>query len=147
MADVVPLKSAAAKKAAAKPVPEDDDEAPEATGSYTREQLEELDLDGLKDVAAKLGISLPPRTRMPTYIEAILGNDKDEEVEVTDVEVEAPEPPPQPYINTTSGNVNTTSTFTTMSVSAPAMLIVVYNGTVVSRAVTEEEARTLIAAH
>ena len=150
MADVVPMKKAAAKKAAAKPVDQDEEAAPAAPGSYTREQLEELDLDGLKEAAANLGISLPPRTRMPTYIEAILGNNKDTEVEVTDVDVETPEPPPQPFINTTpntSGTVNTTNTFTALSVSAPAMLIVVYNGTVVSRAVTEEEARTLIAAH
>ena len=75
--------------------------APAAPGSYTREQLEELDLDGLKEAAANLGISLPPRTRMPTYIEAILGNNKDTEVEVTDVRRRAPEPPPQPFINTT----------------------------------------------
>ena len=60
---------------------------------YTREQLEELNLNGLKEVAAKVGIELPPRTRMATYIEAILGNAKDEEVEVTDLDVDDDEIP------------------------------------------------------
>ena len=60
VAEVVPMKNAA-KKAAAKPE-EPEEEMGSANGGYTREQLEEMDLDGLKAVAAKLGIELPPRT-------------------------------------------------------------------------------------
>ena len=54
---------------------------------YTREQLEELELPELKDIAAAKGIELAPRTRMATYIDAILGEGKPEApaVEVTPV--------------------------------------------------------------
>jgi hypothetical protein len=133
-----PRKAAATKKAAAQP-PIEEVEEPSANGGYTREQLEEMNLDQLKEVAAKVGIELPPRTRMATYVEAILGNDGTPEIEITEV----PEVPSMPYVNT--GTANTNTTYQTLSVSAPAMLIVVYNGTVVSRAITEQEARSLMA--
>jgi hypothetical protein len=69
--------SAAAKKSAAKPKPaddedEDEDEA-EGAGSYTREQLEEMALPELKKIAAAMGIEMPPRTRITTYVDRILG--------------------------------------------------------------------------
>lgn len=137
VAEVVPMKNAS-KKAAAKPE-EPEEEMGSANGGYTREQLEELDLDGLKAVAAKLGIELAPRTRMATYIEAILGNSKDEEVEVTDVDVPSGEMPLTSG-STMSGNLNVSLT----AMAAPAMLIVVYNGTVVSKAISSDEAQVLI---
>jgi hypothetical protein len=61
-----PAKKVGAKKAAAAPVPESA-EVP------SREELEEMDLGELKEVAANLGITLPPRTRPKTYIDHILG--------------------------------------------------------------------------
>lgn len=115
-----------------------EDEVAEAVeDDYTREALEEMDLDGLKEVAAKLGISLPPRTRMATYVEAILGNTKDEEVEVTDLDEGAV------VAAAINGEAITFSASNPVLVGA-AMMIVVYNGTVVSRAISDEEARTLM---
>lgn len=129
VADVVPIKKAAAKKAAA---------AAPSTKSPSREDLEELDLEGLKEVAAKMGISLPPRTRMATYVEAILGNAKDEEVEVTDLETDLEVADGQAEL------VTYTVTQNGATVVAPAMMIIVRNGTVVSRAITDDEARSLL---
>jgi hypothetical protein len=63
-----PTKSAA-KKAAA---------PAKAKASHTREELEELSLTELKEIAADQGIELPPRTRIPTYIDHILGEVKGE---------------------------------------------------------------------
>jgi hypothetical protein len=40
----------------------------------SREELEDMEPSEIKDVAAKLGIVLPPRTRATTYIEHILGD-------------------------------------------------------------------------
>jgi hypothetical protein len=93
-----PAKKAAAKKAAPKAAaPVDDEEEEEAAadeeaadGEYTRDQLAEMDITQLKAVAATKGITLPPRTRMPTYIAAILGDDGTPEAEVSEVEVEEP---------------------------------------------------------
>jgi hypothetical protein len=78
-----PAKKAPAKKAAAQPKTADtkvseEDDAPSAKqqAAYTRDQLEDMELDQLKAIAGELGISLPARTRMTTYVEAILGEDK-----------------------------------------------------------------------
>lgn len=85
--EAAPSKSKASKKAAAaSPTKEEDTAAP--TGEHTRESLGELDLPALKAIAANLGISLPPRTRMSTYIDAILGEGGPGEAEVEDA------PPP-----------------------------------------------------
>jgi hypothetical protein len=82
----------ATKKAAAKPPARDEDdeegeeeEAEPDDGVYTREQLDAMDIGQLKEVAASKGITLPPRTRMPTYINAILGEDGTPEAEVEEV--------------------------------------------------------------
>lgn len=98
--NVTPIKSGGAtKKAVAKKggaAPRRDTEvseevaadAPADAASYTRDQLEEMDLEALKGIAATLNISLPPRTRMTTYIDAILGEDRPA-VEVTQPEAVA----------------------------------------------------------
>jgi hypothetical protein len=72
-----PAKKVGAKKAA--PAKETAAEVP------SREELEEMDLGELKEVAANLGITLPPRTRPKTYIDHILGEAAPEtpEAEVT----------------------------------------------------------------
>jgi hypothetical protein len=44
--------------------------------AHTREELEDMDIAALKAVAANLGISVPPRSRQNTYIDLILGEDK-----------------------------------------------------------------------
>jgi hypothetical protein len=78
-----PAKKALAKKAAAQPKAadtkvsaEDDTPATKQQAAYTRDQLEDMELDQLKAIAGELGFSLPARTRMTTYVEAILGEDK-----------------------------------------------------------------------
>lgn len=125
-----PAKKAAAKKAAApakkaaaaKAPAAEDEEAPEPEGDYTREDLEERSLDELKEIASTIGISLPPRTRMTTYIDAILGEGK----ETPTVEV-APEEAP---VSVASG---------------PALLVVVFNGTVTTIPVSPERAQEILA--
>lgn len=71
-----PVKKAAAKAAA----PSDDD------AWATRENLEGLGIEEIKVIAARFGITLPPRTRQQTYISAILDRNEPEptppEVEV-----------------------------------------------------------------
>ena len=107
----------------------------------TREELEALELDDLKKMALDKGIEVPPRSRRPTYIDAILG------VEEEAPEVEVEEPPA--YVNTTATYTtgNTTGNLHIMGteISGPAMVIVVYNGQVTSRIVTVEQARELAA--
>jgi len=113
------------------------------TAPPTREQLSEMELDDLKKIALERGIEVAPRSRKPTYIDAILG----EEDEVAEVEIEKPKAAPPLVINTT-GTVTTgtaTSSYVNMAeVSGPAMIIVVYDGRVVSRVVTTEQARALL---
>jgi len=87
-AKVLPIKSAAKKAVAKKggaaprrdtPVSEEDDvpDASSADGkSYTRDELEEMELPALKEIAKAKGIEFPSRTRMTTYIDAILGEDR-----------------------------------------------------------------------
>jgi hypothetical protein len=81
-----------AKKAAAPaadtPVPEEDETpAPSTSQVPTRDELEDMEPSEIKEVAAAMGIVLPPRTRATTYIDAILGEGKNvaPEAEVEDV--------------------------------------------------------------
>ena len=63
----------ASKKAAASP-----NGAKPTSTTYTRDDLEDMELDQLKEIAASKGIELPPRTRMATYINEILGVPKED---------------------------------------------------------------------
>ena len=56
---------------------------------WTRETLEGLNIDQIKEIAAGFGITFPSRTRAQTYIAAILSRDAVEE-EPGEVEVEEP---------------------------------------------------------
>jgi hypothetical protein len=58
------------------------EDATGASSAYTREQLEEMELPQIKEIAAGLGLEFPPRTRMATYIDAILGEGAGPTVEV-----------------------------------------------------------------
>ena len=121
-----------------------------AVVAYTREMLADLDLDELKKIAQEKGVTVAPRSRKPTYIDAILG----EEDEVAEVEMEPPQEPAATKqhadANTSVGGSYTTgSTSGTVSiistqVSGPAMVIVVYDGQVTSRVVTAEQAQALL---
>lgn len=131
----VPAKKAAAKKAAAKPRPPADDEEEEestdvdiANDVLTREALEELTLPQLKEVAAARGIELPARTRGQTYIAALLG-ESDEEVAEAEVEEIAFEEV------TSNGDITATNA---------AMVIVILNGTVMSKVLPADEAQALL---
>ena len=89
-----PAKKAAAKKVAAKPAtapaPEEDTDI--ATDPLTRDQLESMTLPQLKEVAEVRGVSLPPRSRMQTYVNALLGEGEEEAPPQAEVEaVVAPE--------------------------------------------------------
>ena len=84
---VAPTKKAAAKKPAKKVAAAAPEEQPTLFDSYTREDLEEMELPQLKEIAAAKGIELPLRTRMATYISHILGEAEE------GVAVEVTEPP------------------------------------------------------
>ena len=116
---------------------------------YTREQLSEMDLDELKKIALEKGATVAPRSRKPTYIDAILG----EEEQVAEVEME---PPQEPAVTKAYADANTATTYTSGStmtgnlhimgteVSGPAMIVVIYNGLVTSRIITVEQAKELL---
>jgi len=53
---------------------------------YTREQMEAMDNEQVKAICAAAGIEMPPRTRMPTYINAYLNRDKGDPTPVAEVE-------------------------------------------------------------
>lgn len=59
----------------------------------TRKNLEGLTVDEIKVIAARFGITLPPRTRVATYVEAILNRDQPA-AEPPEAEVETPEEEP-----------------------------------------------------
>jgi hypothetical protein len=109
-------KTAAKKAAAVEPEPEEEDDEPAA---YTREELEDLDLKALKEVAAKQGIELPSRTRPKTYIDAILGEGK---AGTPEAEIEEPTVIPSPI---TGAPVNTNgATYNVESLALAAAQIV-----------------------
>jgi len=89
-AKVTPIKKAVAKKGGAAPrrdtpvSDEDETEASSASKTYTRDELEEMELPQIKEIAAAKGLEFPSRTRSSTYIDAILGEDRPA------AEVEAP---------------------------------------------------------
>jgi hypothetical protein len=71
----------------AEPEPEAAAEEPSDDDAWcTQENLEKLSNDEIKVIAARFGIELPPRTRMPTYINAILNRDKGDTTPEAEVE-------------------------------------------------------------
>ena len=123
-------KAAVTKKSVAKQPPSDTEEETEeivlTDGPYTRESLGDLNADQLREIGAAKGLEFPPRTRMTTMISAILGEgDETPEAEVEPVELPEVE---ESFVS---------------ELNAPAMLIVVMDGYVFSRAVTAEEAKVL----
>ena len=81
-----PAKKSVAKKVAPRPAADtpipDEEEAEEPSSTpapkltITREELEDMEPAEVKEVAASMGIVLPPRTRATTYIDHILGEAK-----------------------------------------------------------------------
>ena len=132
-----PAKKSVAKKAAAKPRSDDDEEGESdgtstATGdldvALSRDALEELTLPQLKEIAAARGIDLPPRTRAQTYISKLLGEDEGEPVAEIE-EVEVPERDDEEDI----------------AFEAEAMVVVIFNGTIMARTMSVDEARNIAA--
>jgi hypothetical protein len=123
-----PAKKAAARPAATEPDEEQEEEAGEGEEpeELTREYLEGKTLPELKALAAAREIELPPRTRAQTYIAVLLGEDQEEppEAETEPVEVQGTDEEE-------------------IIMEAEAMVLVIYNGTVVTRTMTVEEARSL----
>ena len=92
-------KKTPAKKAAAAPL-EEVEEPTLTDGDFTREELEEMELPQLKEIAAAKGIELAPRTRMSTYISHILGEaEEGVAVEVTEPPVTVTQVPGDPLTN------------------------------------------------
>jgi len=91
-----PTKRGSVKKAAAAKAA-----APAKAKSYTKDDLEEMELDELKKIAGDKGIELPPRTRHATYIAAILGEDSKDApaVEVTS-------PPVTKTVESSNGDID-----------------------------------------
>lgn len=81
VAKKAPAKKAAAARPADTSVSDDDEDEtesqpPTSATPRTRAELEELDATEVKEIAAEMGIVLPPRTRATTYIDHILGEAK-----------------------------------------------------------------------
>ena len=98
----------------------------------TRDELEELNAEQLRKLGVAKGLEFPPRTRMTTMINALLGENGDETPEAEVEPVELPEP--EGLEATVSG----------VTVTSDALLVVVFNGTVVSRTISVEEAQDLV---
>jgi hypothetical protein len=112
-----------------------EDEVEEKTADesiFTRDDLENFDSDKLREIGAARGLDFPPRTRMTTMVKAILGEGPAVEAEVA-AAVEVPEEEAE------------TTYVSDVIVTSDALLVVVFNGTVVSRTITADEARDLIA--
>lgn len=128
-------KKSVAKKAAAKPRPPADEEEEEGEPAaavddtpLTREALEELTLPQLKEIAAARGIELQPRTRAQTYISVLLGEGEEEAVaEIEEVEVPALGEDEE------------------IAFEAEAMVVVIFNGTIMARTMSVDEARNIAA--
>lgn len=80
---------APSKKAAKKKAEEPAAEPYGGVDVTSRKELEGLNIGQIKEIAAEMGIELPPRTRSSTYISAILGEDDDD---TPAAEVSEPEP-------------------------------------------------------
>ena len=107
-----PVKKSVAKKQATRTsvtaadtdVPEEEAAEPQPASSLdqpvpSREVLEDMEPSEVKEIAAQMGIVLPPRTRATTYIDHILGENKAAApaVEVTEIAAELePELEPEP---------------------------------------------------
>jgi hypothetical protein len=120
-----------------KPPPEEE-EAP--SGTPKRDELEDMNSEQLRALGATMGLEFPPRTRMTTMIKEILGEGgteaEVEEVEVPDVPEDEDDLAEKPEEDVAVGNG--------VAVSSGALLVVIFNGTVISRAISAEEARDLV---
>jgi hypothetical protein len=128
--------------------PEDEDEEDEeeeveeaevAEGPESLEGLlDEMTREQLISHAAVLGITFPPRTRMNTMVSAILNHKVASPAEELDPEPE--------YAALTVVDNTTPITYTVdmSTVSAPAMMIIVSNGTVTSKVVTAEQVENIM---
>jgi hypothetical protein len=113
----------------------DQEDEPEPSGTPTREDLENMNSEQLRALGATMGLEFPPRTRMTTMIKEILGEGG------TEAEVEAVE---VPEVDENDDVMFVPEeTVSDLELNAPAMLIVVMNGNVLSRAITTEEAMAL----
>lgn len=93
----------------------------------SRIELEDMDLAGLKAVAANLGLSLPPRTRMGTYIDTILGEGGPGEVEI-----EAPIIEVEPTVGVTD------------TLNGSALVVFHVNGEVAAFAISKAQAQEMM---
>jgi hypothetical protein len=127
----VAKKAAAKKVAAARPPADDDEDEPTgdvdiASDELTRDALEEMTLPQLKEVAAARGVELPPRTRAQTYISVLLGEgDAEQAAEIEEVPI--PE-------RTDDEDI---------AFEAEAMVVVIFNGTILARTMPIEEAKAI----
>lgn len=131
---------AAAKKVAPRPAATDDEEEVEGTSAgkatgvgtlttLSREALEELTTPELKALAAERGIEVPSRSRAQTYIAALLGEGEDLPPVVELEPVEIPERDDDEDI----------------AFEAEAMVVVIFNGTIMARTMSIDEARGIAA--
>lgn len=121
------------------PQPQPDEEDEPSTGmpdTYTRDDLEDLNSEQLRAIGLSLGLpEFPPRTRMTTMIKEILGEGT-EEAEVEEVVVPDENDDVMFVPEEGAGDSD-------VAVSSGALLVVIFNGTIVSRTITVEEARDL----
>jgi hypothetical protein len=118
-------------------VVDEDEEELEAEEQSLAEQLDEMNREELIAFAQSKGVTFPPRTRIPTMIATLLAKtDGAAAVEEPLEDETAPETPALASVSTLAPSVP--------GLSAPAMVIVIMNGTVTARIATPEMAEALI---
>ena len=116
------------------------EDEPEPSGTPTRDELEDMNSEQLRALGATMNLEFPPRTRMTTMIKEILGEGG------TEAEVEAVEVPdvPEDEEDLAEEPEEGMTIVGGVTVSSDALLVVMFNGTVVSRTISVEEARDLV---
>lgn len=138
-----PEPEAAAPTKTKKPKPPTDDEPVAAAGAYTREALEAMGRDEIVAIAIELGIDLPSRTRTPTFIKRILGEEDTLEAVAEPVEVEA-EAEVEAEVSATEKYAEQIVERNGEVEGGTAMAIFIVDGTLVSFSLTPAEAFVMI---
>lgn len=123
---------------------EGDEEAELATpAKYTNEELLDMDRADILRIAGEMGIELPPKTRIATYIKAII-EAGEREVEVAPVV----EPPDEEIEETDTAAIvaSVEAAEEEVDASLPSLIVVIHDGVVMSRAVTGAQALAMLEA-
>ena len=101
-----------------------------------------MTLPQLKKIAIEKGLEIPDRSRIPTYIKAILG-EGEEAVEAEVEPVDVPEDETLEEMGIAATAALDERIIASGNGISPALLVVVFNGSVISRPISVEKAQEL----